>query len=101
MYYPLHGTAIKGSLVHVAPACAGSGEGSDHFVSYVRKLTLHFCKRPFPGPESITSWAQGNMGTAILIIISSLLCICCRIVKFGSSFYLYNWMLFSVSPLGL
>jgi hypothetical protein len=24
----------KGSPVHIAPACAGSGEGSDHFGSY-------------------------------------------------------------------
>jgi hypothetical protein len=39
---------IEGSLVHVAPACAGSGEGSDHFGSYVRSLYLHFCKRLFP-----------------------------------------------------
>jgi hypothetical protein len=35
--------------VHVAPACTGSGEGSDHFGSYVCSLSLHFCKRLFPG----------------------------------------------------
>jgi hypothetical protein len=28
-------TLKKGSPVHVAPACAGSGEGSDHFGCYV------------------------------------------------------------------
>ena len=38
---------IKGNLVHVAPACAGSKEGSDHFGSIVRSLSLHFCKRLF------------------------------------------------------
>jgi hypothetical protein len=26
---------IKGGPVHVAPTCAGSGEGSNHFGSYV------------------------------------------------------------------
>jgi hypothetical protein len=55
---------IKGSLVHVAPACAGSGEGSDHFGSYVRNISLHFCKRLFPGLELMTSWSQGNNFTA-------------------------------------
>jgi hypothetical protein len=35
--------------MHVAPACAGSGEWSDHFGSYVRSLSQHFCKRLFPG----------------------------------------------------
>jgi hypothetical protein len=54
----------KGSPVHVAPACAGSGEGSDHFVSYVRSLSLHFCKRLFLGLEPMTSWSQGNSFTA-------------------------------------
>ena len=29
----------KGNLVHVAPACAGSREGSDHFGSIVRSLS--------------------------------------------------------------
>jgi hypothetical protein len=29
--------------MHVAPACARSGEGSNHFGSYVRSLSLHFC----------------------------------------------------------
>jgi hypothetical protein len=41
----------KGIPVHVAPACTGSGEGSDHFRSYVHSLSLHFCKRLFPGPH--------------------------------------------------
>jgi hypothetical protein len=31
----------KGSPVHVAPACAGPREGSDHFGSYVRSFSLH------------------------------------------------------------
>jgi hypothetical protein len=35
----------KGSLVHVAPACVGTREGSDHFGSYVRNISLHFYKR--------------------------------------------------------
>jgi hypothetical protein len=35
--------------MHVAPACTESGEGSDHFGSYVCSLFLHFCKRLFPG----------------------------------------------------
>jgi hypothetical protein len=54
----------KGSPVHVAPACAGSGEGSDHFGSYVRSLYLHFCKRLFPGLDPTTSWSQGQPKTA-------------------------------------
>jgi hypothetical protein len=41
--------AKKGSPVRVAPACIGSGEGSDHFGSYVCILSLHFCKRLFLG----------------------------------------------------
>jgi hypothetical protein len=55
---------IKGSLVHVARACAGSGEGSDHFGSYVRSLSLHFCKRMFLGLEPMTTLSQGNNFTA-------------------------------------
>jgi hypothetical protein len=54
----------KGSLVHVAPACAGSREGSDHFGSYVRSLSLHFCKWLFLGLEPMTAWSQGNNFTA-------------------------------------
>jgi hypothetical protein len=57
---------IKGSLVHVAPACAGSGEWSDHFGSYVRSLSRHCCKRLFPGLELMTSWSQGNNFTVVL-----------------------------------
>ncbi|XP_044323769.1 uncharacterized protein [Triticum aestivum] len=49
--------------VHAAPACAGSGEGSDHFGSIVRSLSLHFCKRLFPGLEPVTSWSQGSSFT--------------------------------------
>jgi hypothetical protein len=50
--------------VHVAPTCAGSGEGSDHFGSYVRSIFLYFCKR-FPGLEPTTSWSQGNNFTTV------------------------------------
>jgi hypothetical protein len=50
----------KGSPVHVAPACAGSGEGSDHFMSYVSNLSLHFCKSLFHGLEPMTSLSQGT-----------------------------------------
>jgi hypothetical protein len=35
----------------------GSGEGSYHFGSYVRSLSMHFCKRLFPGLELMTSWS--------------------------------------------
>jgi hypothetical protein len=45
--------------MHVAPACVGSEEGSNHFGSYVRNIFLHFCKRLFPGLEPMTSWSQG------------------------------------------
>jgi hypothetical protein len=37
--------------MYVAPACAGSGEGSDHFGSYVCSISLHFCMRLFTGLE--------------------------------------------------
>jgi hypothetical protein len=46
--------------VHVAPACAGFGKGSDNFGSYVRSLALYFRKRLFPGLEPMTSWSQDN-----------------------------------------
>jgi hypothetical protein len=49
------------SLVHVATACTGSGEGFDHFGSYVHNHSLHFYKMLFPGFESITSWSQGQL----------------------------------------
>ena len=39
------------------------GEGSDHFGSIVRSLSLHFCKRLFPGLEPVTSWSQGSSFT--------------------------------------
>jgi hypothetical protein len=55
-----HTQRIKGSPVHVAPACTGSRERSDHFGSYVRSLSLHFYKRLFPVLEPMTSWSQGN-----------------------------------------
>ena len=68
----------KGSPVHVAPACAGSGEGSDHFGSFVRIISLHFCKRLFPGLEPVTSWSQGGSSTAaprlfLLLLLNPLL----------------------------
>jgi hypothetical protein len=56
---------IKGRSVHVALACAGSGEGSNHFRSYVHSLSLHFCKRLFSGFEHMTSWSQGNSFTVL------------------------------------
>jgi hypothetical protein len=31
--------------VYVAPACAGSEEGFNHFESYVHNISLHFYKR--------------------------------------------------------
>jgi hypothetical protein len=55
---------LSGSPVHVAPACVGSGKGFDHFGSYVCSVSLHFCKRLFPGLEPMTSWSQGNSITA-------------------------------------
>jgi hypothetical protein len=48
--------------MHIDPACAGSGEG--HFGSYVRNISLHFCKRLFLGLEPMTSWSQDNNFTA-------------------------------------
>jgi hypothetical protein len=57
-------TTLKDSPVHVAPACARSREGSDHFGSYVCSLSLHFCKRLSPGLEPITR-SQGNSFTTV------------------------------------
>jgi hypothetical protein len=51
----------KGSLVHVAFACARYGKGSNHFGFYVCSLSMHFCKRLFPGLESMTSWSQDKL----------------------------------------
>jgi hypothetical protein len=56
---------IKGSPMNVAPACAGSREGSNHFGSYVHSLSLNFCKRLFPRLEPMASWSQGNSFTAV------------------------------------
>jgi hypothetical protein len=50
--------------VHVAPACTGPREGSDHFMSYVHNIFLYFCKRLFSGLEPMTSWSQGSNFTA-------------------------------------
>jgi hypothetical protein len=46
--------------MHVAPTCIGSGEGCNHFGSYVLSLSLHFCKRQFSRLEHMTSWSQDN-----------------------------------------
>jgi hypothetical protein len=54
----------RGSPMYVAPACAGSGKGSNHFESYVRSIYLHFSKRLFPGLEPMTLWSQVNSFTA-------------------------------------
>jgi hypothetical protein len=40
--------------VHIAPACSGS----DHFGSYLRSLSLHLCKRLFPGLKPMTVTRQ-------------------------------------------
>jgi hypothetical protein len=46
---------LKGSLVHIAPTCTGSREGSNHFGSYVHNISLHFCERLFPELEIFQS----------------------------------------------
>jgi hypothetical protein len=38
---------VKGSPVHIAPAWAGSGEGSDHFESYVHSLSCIYARGCF------------------------------------------------------
>jgi hypothetical protein len=58
---------IKGSPVHIAPTCAGSEEGTDHFGSYVYSLFLQFCKRLFPGLEPMISWSPNNNFTKLNI----------------------------------
>jgi hypothetical protein len=35
--------------VHITPTCTGSGEVFDQFGSYVHNISLHFCRRLFPG----------------------------------------------------
>jgi hypothetical protein len=57
-----------GSPVHVARACARSRKRSSHFESYVRSLSLYFCKRLFSGVEPMTSWSQGNNFTGTIIV---------------------------------
>jgi hypothetical protein len=39
VYWEVRTTIVKSSPVHVAPTCAGSGEWSNHFGSYVRSLS--------------------------------------------------------------
>jgi hypothetical protein len=41
--------------MHVALTCAGYKEGSNHFESYVRSLSLHFYKSLFSGFKYMTS----------------------------------------------
>jgi hypothetical protein len=43
----------KGSPVHVAPSCVGSGEWSDHFRPYVRSSSVHLCKSLFSGTHDL------------------------------------------------
>jgi hypothetical protein len=38
---------------------------SDHFGTYVRSLSLHFCKGLYPELEPMTSWSQDNSFTTI------------------------------------
>jgi hypothetical protein len=52
---------IKGSQVHIAPAYTGPEKGYDHFGSYVRNISLHFCKWLFPRFEPFTSWSQATV----------------------------------------
>jgi hypothetical protein len=78
-------TITKGSPVHVAPACVGSGEGSDHFGSDVRSHFLHFCKSLFLGlaHDLMVTWQQLYRCTrtplhAAIIIITFYLPCCLR-----------------------
>jgi hypothetical protein len=64
MSFGLHMTKKKNNPVHVAPDCAESGEGCNHFGSYVCSIFLHFCPRLFLGLEHMTYWSQGNSFTA-------------------------------------
>jgi hypothetical protein len=54
--------------VHVTPACAESEEGSDHFGSYVRSISLHFCKRLFPGLERVSKLKDPEAAPFVQII---------------------------------
>jgi hypothetical protein len=54
-------STLKGSLVLVAPACAG--EGPDHFGSYVRSLSLYFYNWLFLGLEPMTSSTLKHINT--------------------------------------
>jgi hypothetical protein len=76
MHYKLCVVLCMADPVHVALTCVRSGEGSDHFGSYVHSLSLHFCKRLFLGLEPMTSWSQGNrFTTAPGLPICVVLCI--------------------------
>jgi hypothetical protein len=48
--------------MHVALAYIRYGEG-DHFGSYVRSISLYFCKRLFPELKLMTLWSQDNSFT--------------------------------------
>jgi hypothetical protein len=72
----------KGSSVHVGSAYTRSGEGSDHFGSYVCSLSLHFYKSLFLGLEchKATSlplrWGSPSMNYNSFPPFSYNLCIC-------------------------
>jgi hypothetical protein len=55
----------------LAPACATSEEGSDHFGSYVRNFFLHFYKMLFTVLKLMTSWSQGNTFTGLPFIVQN------------------------------
>jgi hypothetical protein len=55
----------KGSPVHVAPACAGSGKGP---TTLGLMYTTFFYKGLFPGLDPMTSWSQGNSFTAVPVL---------------------------------
>jgi hypothetical protein len=57
---------IKGQPVHIDPPYEGPGEGPDHFGSYIRNISLHFCKRLFSELEPMTLWSQANNFTFAL-----------------------------------
>jgi hypothetical protein len=59
----------------VAPACTGSGGGSDHFGSYVRSLSLHFCMRLFP---RLNPCPRGHKAAALPLLCQGSPSICSR-----------------------
>jgi hypothetical protein len=51
--------------VHVAPTCTWFREESDHFGSYVCRLSLHLCKRLFLGLECKGPTTLGHKAAAL------------------------------------